>query len=357
MKKLYFYALLIFLTGFLCLFIIEVGLRIVNFSEPKSTWLQMHDRGFMMNQSGGDALHTFNREPFRYTFSDKRTRGKGAFPDAKNILVFGDSFTFGLLLHDHQTPLFQLNQIFEASGLTEEFRFVNAGVGGTGLADWVAQLQTSEDFQAFDGIMIIHNHHDFNRSIYRNLFVLDGDSLLHSMRWRERGIKRWLDNSTLFNWLQEKSFFISGLQTFFWTYYFEDVTRGFNPQTSQVPIPDLSLLVEGSTYPADLTKRLYQKLGKLADERGIPIFVTTTGFIKDDFFHSYDRVVFNELTELLSSLDIPYHDITPNFFNHIDGDYSSVTIPGDGHPNAEGAALMAELIAAFMLEQLSAIED
>lgn len=362
MKKLTFYTLLIALTGFACLFFIEIGLRIVNFSEPKSTWLQMHDRGFMMNQSGGDALHTFNREPFRYTFSDKRTREQGHYPGAKNILVFGDSFTFGLLLHDHQAPLYHLNRIFEEaysnSEVNQNVRFINAGVGGTGLADWVAQLQTSDDFNQVDGIMIIHNHHDFNRSIYRNLFVLEEDSLISSLRWRERSLKRWLDSNNLFKWIQEKSFFVSGLHTFLWTYYFEDLTDNFNPHTTQVPIPDLNLLAEGGSYSAELASKLYEELIHLTYERELPLFITTTGFIKDEFFHVYDRVVFSDLDYILTSLNIPFHDITPEFYDRINGDFNSVTIPGDGHPNAEGAALMAELIGAFMMNQLNVrIED
>ena len=342
---------------FFSLVLLEVGLRIANIGEPKSTWLVMHDRGYFLNKENGFAKDTFRGRKLRYSFSSLGTRGTEPDTAMRNIFVFGDSFTFGLYLDDHEFFVHHLNTSFSSETDNDIF-FANGGIGGAGYGDWLAILQNRVDELPIDGVLIVLNHHDFMRTLARNLFVLSGDSLIASQRWSQRSLKSFLDSLSCWKWLQEHTHIASGIQHVLWTYYHPDLTHNFDPEKTAVLIPDNNQLLPESDYILQLVEAITDDLTALLNSRNIPLWITTTGFIHDDFMTDYDRKVFDHLDEIFDVLNIPFHDITPEFYDRINGDFNSVTIPGDGHPNAEGAALMAELIGAFMMNQLNvSIED
>lgn len=330
---------------FLVMFVLaEVVLRIANISPVKSTWLVMHENGFMMNQQGGNALHTFEGTSFRYRFSEYRTRGT-IDPEAyKNIFVFGDSFAFGLMLQEYHTPVHYLNSRVASKIPDAPVRFVNAGVGGTGMADWVAHLEAHAGDYPIDGIVMMLNYEDFSRSLYKNLFVVTDDGVVRSQRWRQRRIKNFTDNNRVYRKLNEKFHIFSGFQTFVWRYYFVDMTKGFDPNSSRVPVPDWESLDPESDYIIGLADALFGLTASIAEKHGIPVWITTTGFIKEGYLGPFDRKVFATIDGLTAKHGLPYHDITPMLLDLTDGDYGDIIIQGDGHPNREGSRLTGNLV-------------
>lgn len=91
--------LLLVVAGVVLAFILaEILVRVFLPQNKMVTWIEMHPRGFMMNQSDISALHEFNDRELRYQLNEIGLRGESINPDATNILLLGDSFTFGLLL-------------------------------------------------------------------------------------------------------------------------------------------------------------------------------------------------------------------------------------------------------------------
>ena len=99
------------ISTLLSLIILELGVRLFIPQDKKITWIEMHERGFVMNQHGGSAFHEFEERRVDYDFTAYRTRGdQNTTIDsaASNILILGDSFTFGLLLNEEDTYISHL---------------------------------------------------------------------------------------------------------------------------------------------------------------------------------------------------------------------------------------------------------
>ncbi|HLW07716.1 MAG TPA: hypothetical protein VKY45_09130, partial [Marinilabiliaceae bacterium] len=81
------------------------------------TWLEMHPKGFMMNQVGGSSFQQFADRTASYSFTKQRLRGQEeASANNKRVLALGDSFTFGLLLNQEHTFTHHLNQSLKQVG-------------------------------------------------------------------------------------------------------------------------------------------------------------------------------------------------------------------------------------------------
>lgn len=354
MKNAIFGIIVIIFSIILAFLAAEIFLRVTNKSPVKSTWLEMHNRGFMMNRASIDALYTLDDRSVRKSISEMRTRGSAPDTNDLNIFVMGDSFTFGLLLEEQDTFVELLNERVESEAPDSGVRFINAGVGGTGLADWVAQLDEFRDVWPMDGILIVHNYDDFLRMLAKNLYVAQPDStLLHSMRWVENPIKRSFDRSSVWKSLQENSRLASLLQNYLWSsFYFSDIIYGPDSDPELPRMPEYEWEHEYAEYAITLTSKLYERLAELADELDIPLWVGTTGYLYDDNLTDINREVISELGEILEKQGIPYKDITPALSEKVDGDFARITIPRDTHPNEEGSAMVAELLWEQLLRDL-----
>jgi len=195
-----------------------------------------------------------------------------------------------------------------------------------------------------DGILLVMNFNDFFRSLARNLYVYDNETLIASQRWRQRGIKTFLDDSKIYKFLQENFHIFSGIQRFFWRWYFQDLTHNFDPKKTLVQIPEPEAFDEDSDYIVSLSYQLLSKLKRLADSKNIPVWITTTGFLVQDRLTIYDSNAYSSLDSLTQQLHLPYHDITPKLIERIDNDFSKIEIEGDDHPNPEGSVYISNLI-------------
>lgn len=350
MKNVLFSIIAFLLSLFLAFLVAEGYLRITNQAPVKSTWLEMHERGFMMNRASADALYTLDDRRTRKRISEYRTRGDAPNADKSSIFVLGDSFTFGLLLDEEHTITSRLNELADQQFPAAGVEFINAGVGGTGFADWVAQLQEIGDEWPVEGILILHNYDDFLRMLAKNLYVAESDSSLStSLRWTQHPVKARFDNSGTWKFLQERSRLFSFFQNLLWSrVFFDDVIYGDNADHTLPRMPEYEFEQEYNDYAITLTNKLYGRLSDIAASMDVPLWVGTTGYLHDSNLQGVNRAVFNELPGILSSYDIPYADITPSLSSFVDGDFDRITIPRDTHPTEEGA----ELIAHFLWEEL-----
>ncbi|MCH8567669.1 MAG: hypothetical protein LAT67_05370 [Balneolales bacterium] len=341
------FALVAILLSSTVMFIIaESVVRLTPRSPVLSTWLQMHDRGFMQNMPSVSRLHTLRDIRVRYSISSARTRGSEPLETDHNTFVFGDSFTFGLLLQEEDTFLHHLNS------MQSKTTYVNAGIGGTGLADWVVMLETYGSEWPVDAILIIHNYDDFVRMFSKNLYVLQDGEMIPSVRWRETRLKRMMDSSRLWVWMQERSRLITFVQRLLWdNLYFIDISQNRPELRDQYPpLPTFETNAELKDYFIDLTEAYYDLLLELSIRLDIPVTVITTGFISEQIpeFGVYNQFVFDHLSDILENRGIQFNDITPELLEITEQDLSRIQIPGDGHPTAEGAFLMARIMGEYL---------
>lgn len=341
LKKGIFYLLAFFILSVGGLLVGEVMLRLIDSVNPKSTWLRMHERGFMENIPDRTNLHTLGDIEVDYTFSSIGTRGEEPDSAEKNIFVFGDSFTFGLFLPREDTFIHHLN---ETSG--DSISFINAGVGGTGLADWVAQIEESLSNPIYanyiDGVMIVANYDDFARTLAKNLYVISADStLIASKRWEERPLKKWLDEQKWFVTAQEHSHLISAVHSLLWPWYYVDITEQEHRKVAVPPMWDTGDEEAFAEYTSSLSQMLIKRLHEITLDHEISLFITTTGYMSEDKLTDLNKNGFDGFKRGIEEREIPFADITSALTKQINGDYNSITIPEDTHPDSTGAALIA----------------
>ena len=59
-------TLLLLVSTIISLVILELGIRVFIPQDKKITWIEMHERGFVMNQSGGSSFQEFGLVPGSY---------------------------------------------------------------------------------------------------------------------------------------------------------------------------------------------------------------------------------------------------------------------------------------------------
>ncbi|MCC5932592.1 MAG: hypothetical protein JJU35_00010 [Balneolales bacterium] len=356
MKKAGF-LLIIFFASALCGFIVlEAGLGILDRAPVQSTWLAFHERGASTNLPNLSPLHTHRDIRVRYELSELRTRGTAPDPEHFNIWMFGDSFTFGLLLQEEETFVHHLNTFAESESCLARanIRFINAGVGGTGLSNWPAWLEVFGDDLPVDALFFMHNYDDMERSFWSNHYVLQGGQLLPSLRWIERPLKQRLDRSGSWRWLRENFRSFTMIHTLMWrSLFFEDIVNSGNP--AFMPPPFFEQMEEWVDYNIRLSRALYLRSLELADQSGVPLWAGSTGWLAYPHLSAGNEAVFAALPQLLEELDVPWFDISPALYETLGGDYEPATIPGDTHPNPDGARLIAELLWAELAPFLKTV--
>lgn len=336
----------ILLIMFGCLFgliMAEILVRTLLSKDKVVVWLEMHDAGFMMNQSGGSAFQEFEGHRTYYSFTDNRIRKQDIKnQSAKTILTLGDSFTFGLLLSDENTFTHHLNKKAQ-DGKLEEYKFLNGGIGGAGLADWPLWLEHYGKEIAPDIVLYYLHVSDLERALSKNLFVLENDTLTQSTRWKPSRFMRNLGRKTWYRKLQQHSELANIVIEILWRkVYFKDQTFDFNHQKSKVKMPSPNDFSLESEYAKTLGLKLLERMDNWCNQNNCKLIITTTGFFEQKLRNEYTLQLYQALKNDELSNNIPFFDNTPCLTENAKPDYENLRIPNDGHPNAEGAAKIAD---------------
>ena len=339
----------------LALLISEIFVRVFIPQDKKVTWIEMHPNGFMMNQASGSAIHEFDERVTTYYFTPNRTRGSVLpDPNKKRILTLGDSFTFGLHLNEENTYINRLQQ--KADSLyPDSVQFLNAAIGGTGLADWPGWLDNFGEAIQPDLVVMFLNTNDIERSLSKNLFVYDeaSDSLILSQRWKPNIFFTELGNKRWYRWLQKHSELMNIIVKVLWKFvYFEDVTHSFDQAEATVPIPTEEQLNPESTYSLLLAQKVTQQMDDWCMVNGCRFIMATTGFFDASVPDEYTSRFYSWLTTS-DSLSYPFYDITGCVLENTGNDLPSIQIPGDSHPNEQGANVIADCSLNWLESELS----
>ena len=347
------FALMI--TGvLLALLLAEILVRVLIPRYKMTTWIEMHPRGFMMNQAGVEAYHYFKDRRVTYRLNEHRLRGSEIPDDGKKILLLGDSYTFGLLLHEEDTFADHLQNKANTSLENLNVHFMNAGVGGAGLADWPAWLEYKGEEISPDLVILFLNNWDVDRAISKNLFVVNPDdsTLVESMRWKPREFMFRLGRMGWYRWIQRYSDLVNILVTQAWRHiYFTDITYNFDPEKSETPIPEIADLYAESDYSLLLAEKLLERMNGWCETHDCRFVTAATGFFKDESVGEHTEKFYQMILENPPK-DLLLFDNSGCLFDKVNGDFESIYIPGDGHPNEEGAIFIAECTWQWLLPLL-----
>lgn len=374
MKKFSFYVVIAVFWMLVALLLFEVAFQVMRPEPRYATWLEMHDRGFMQNRSDFTTSHRGYGRNVRYWLGEQRTRVEGEVPvGRRNVLVLGDSFTFGLHLDYENVLTSLLNERFEGDATVVELPttsqnmnytsqnvnttsqivnstpyFINAAVGGTGLADHLASLQVYGAGFSPSAVLVVLSIDDLARAVAKNLFVVDGGGLVESKRWEESGVKRFMEALPGYFYFSERSAFFNAVVTYLWAdKYFVDVTNNFDTSTGYA-VPPVSYLEGGDEdYLYDLVRLIFSEMKAWTEERGIPLIVTSNGYYLSDQ-NAYTHYLMGIMPEIASTLEIPYYDPGEELSRAVNGDFGAIQIEGEWHPDEEGNRLLAELVYPWL---------
>lgn len=339
------------------LLLAEFLVRIILPQDKMITWLEMHPDGFMMNQRNGDAIQEHNENVINYTFTDTRLRTTESNSDsiAKKVLALGDSFTFGLLLQEEDTYVHLLNEKLKESG-ADSVQVLNGGVGGAGLADWPAWLESNGSQIDADIILYFMNIHDLERALSKNIYVLEKDSLIKSQRWEPRRIMQNLGKKSWYRWLQGNSELFTLVVKVLWkNVYFVDLTSEFNEEKATVVIPKIEELYIESGYSLDLGVKLFEKMNAWCHSNNCELIITTTGFFPDAEESVHTKRLYRALLERNTSLtnETKFFDISSCVDSAVISNYESIIIPGDTHPNRKGSEIISDCTWKLLQDDLT----
>lgn len=337
MKKYLLNTILIAAGIIIGLIIAELSVRLFLPQNRMVTWLEMHPSGFMMNSPNTDAFQEFGERRANYSINEFRLRGSSPNPDKTNVLAIGDSYTFGLLLDQEDTYLHLLQEKFNEDSL----QILNGGIGGSGLADWPGWLNEFGQKVNPDYVLYFLNTEDVERALSKNLFVLKGDSVIRSQRWKPRQWMFSLGQQGWYQKLQSHSELFNLIVKVLWReVYFEDLTSQFNPEKTKVPIPDSSEFLIESDYSLLLAKEILKRMNNWCIENGCELIVTTTGFFTLEDVPMHTNRFYKWLKK--SDTEITFFDTTECVDSLTQGNLSLIRIPGDSHPNEKGASIIAD---------------
>ncbi len=337
-------TLLLCVSILITLLLAELLVRVLIPQDKKVIWLEMHPDGFMMNQRGGTAFQEFKNRKTEYRFTRNRTRGTDIDSADTRILTIGDSFTFGLYLNEEDTYVSLLDAELDSISV------INGGIGGSGLADWPGWLDHYGGEIAPDYLIIFLNYDDVERALSKNLYVLsDNSTLIKSQRWQPNTFMFSLNKTRWYRWLQAHSEFANLVVKVLWKWiYFDDVTHSFDPQKTEVPLPDINDLSLESEYSLALARQITKKINTWCKSNGCTFILATTGYFDSESSSPHTYRFYQWLKEHKNELDYPFFDIKDCVYVSADGDINSFKISGDTHPNKAGAEAITKCTRSWL---------
>ena len=349
-------TLTLFISVIVSFLILEVGVRVFIPQDKMITWIEMHERGFVMNQSGGIAFHEFENRRVTYRFTSHRTRGNTQLSQdtlTTPILVVGDSYTFGLLLDEKDTFVSHIQHWADTS-YANDIQFHNAAVGGAGMADWPAWIENFGKDISPSKVIYFMNNQDVIRALSKNLFVLSDSTnhtLMSSQRWAPRSMFKNLSSRGWYRSLQAHSHLMNVFVKLLWKHaYFKDVTHNFSLENSTVPIPNHSQFNIESSYSFNLSIALLHRMQDWCKRNNCELILTNTGYFDPSHTDSHTLRLHNYLS---NTNDFNYIDLYPCVSKSVNGNFSTIQIENDGHPNEQGA----DLIATCFINKLPSLLD
>lgn len=304
---------------------------IVKFFYPQDlsgTWRTLSPKGYLLNKASVTSRHQLGDRIIYYHLNSHHLRSREVDTSRHNILVFGDSFTFGWLLDEKDTYV-SILQKYANDSIDKNISLLNAGAGGWGTLDFLDYLNEFGDAVQPDMVIVFMNGDDIGRSIHRDLFFAPDNFSFK--------VKSLFSNWPFYTWLLEHSHLVQIMRKTF------VYTKMADRKEAKAVIPGSTIGEEQVSTVIPFAKKIFSDMNDWCKKRNISLVITTTGWIFHTEEHKNDptAIFLSKADSIFSEMEIPFYDITPENRKIIEQNFSQYIIEGDNHPNEKGALLIA----------------
>lgn len=341
MKKKVFSGLVIIFSFGVSFLFAELILKQLGINRYQ-TWLEMDEKGYIKNRANFKAFgYTFDG-PTYYTFDEYRNRVTSFSEkslDATQVLLLGDSFQFGLYLEDSVTITHRLNE-YSSSGI----RFENGGVGGSGTADHLWHLRNALEVNTPDIVLLMTNYDDVDRSIFKNLFVLKNGQLYESQRFKPTWVYHGFHLTQWHSWLEKHSYSYALISQVLWKYaFFYDDYQNIE-KSPKFLWPLNAELYPENEYAVELWKALILEMKSLCKQQNVEFIIGNTGYLPDSVLNPRTYKVYQQMDSFLKENEFRFIDLRFEMEKAAQGDWKSLMLWPDNHPNAKATEIIAHEI-------------
>lgn len=288
-------------------------------------------------------MHRFNEFQAKYKFGEfgnRITVDSDTFNKLEtkpNILILGDSFTFGWLLKDHNTFVHKL----QIDNL--DFNFINSSVGAWGTAHFAAFTELYCKKIKPKKIIVFLNTDDFYRGWASKLYKSEDDILklnklesspinseLSSFDKKIPFYKILKKNSHLFMLLRNKVYDLINPPSY------APANRSLYYPTTNITFTKKNILDINN-----FNKKIFVNLKKQANQCGADLFIIYNGWAKISDMDKLNpnKFFLKKAEEYFNNNKITYFDNSKNMAN-LYKDPMKYIINIDFHPNDKGAELI-----------------
>jgi len=348
--------LLILSTGFSIL-AAEITVSITQPQNLSGSWRVETEKGLLVNKSCGSSRHQLGNRVVSYEFASPHLRGP-VHSGSVRVLVLGDSFTFGWLLGNENNYVNLLQRKINTEFGPGTIALLNAAAGGWGTGDQVAFVEDFSGEIRPDFILVFLNTDDIGRALQSPLWTFDEASkaLTRTVPPRSK-LKTVMNAMPGYQWLLEHSHLMQLARTTVLS--LRSARRPTDPADRSPPPDPMKTGPRSNSDAATiriakaLGTSLFSRLQLWCKEHNVYLAVTTTGWHQPPYTQSEPTSAFMIGADaLFKELNIPFSDTSSQLWSLRENSRNTFVIPGDGHPNEDGAVLIAEHVFSFLSSQL-----
>jgi lysophospholipase L1-like esterase len=330
----------------------EIMLRSISDHELSGTWQIFDDRGLRLNKSAGSLPHHRSGYSATYSFRHPHLRSGRASEGQYRILVLGESFTFGWLLDWPDTYVGHLEAQIGTEFGPSLFEIANAAVGGWGVDSYLAYLEEYGDEVDPDIVTIFLNTDDIERAIRTGLYHVNQGELTASqvaIPFHKKVIKAL----PIYNYLLSRSYLLDAMRASYVTlrYGGNDGPLFWGPGVDDT---EVTVSTEKDIMALELAQHIFERIIEWCEERGVTLLVVTTAWHNPPYEgKSANELFMAEAPRFFDAREVKYFDGSPLLVDRKYDLRSPIFIKDDGHPNEEGARLIAEINWPFLKAELA----
>ena len=330
----------------------EITLRLISDHELSGSWRVFDERGLHLNKSEGSIPHHRAGYSATYSFRHPHLRGRVPVEAKYRILVLGESFTFGWLLNWRDTYVGHLETLISKEFGHGLFDIANAAVGGWGIDSYLAYLEGYGDEVDPDIVVIFLNTDDIKRATKDGLYHLEQGKLFASeapIEFPRRVIKAL----PIYNYLLSRSYLVDAIRTSYVAirYGRNDGQLFWGPGFEN---GEAKVLTEDDTKALVLARHIFKRIIDWCRDRDTTLLVVTTAWHNPPYDNKNANELFMaEAPQFFAAHQVNYFDGSPFLIDRKLDLRSPIYIEDDGHPNEEGARLIAEINWPFLKAELT----
>ncbi len=331
-------ALVVVVAVMVALLLGEAAVRLVLPQNMSNSFFVENELGLPVNRDNGTARQQIGDVVVEYRFFEHHLRDSRKRDDRTNVLVLGDSFTFGMFLPAQATYVGRLQHEADRA-FGDRINFMNAARGGMGVGEFAAFLEDFGDRIAPDALLVFLNVLDVDRGQNSPFYTFEPDTGTLRRVVRRPSLKARLTEVRAYQWLHLHS------------HLFQLVKGCLLERCGQVRSIEFVYeagAADGEPRAADAgavdnrkTEALYRRIRDWAAERRIPLRVVTTGWPQPSHMPHTTRFL-EHAPAFFEAERIPFCDTRGVVTRRVLAQVRELEIPGDFHPNEQGAALIAD---------------